>query len=190
MIRLTVLGISVFTLFLFSSCAKEENKVSTEEMKLFITPKDFNDKYDYEYPLSREYEKVTKSKWLGDTEYTYEYSTPDSLENVLYLSLNVDFLGKSSDAIVSYNAYKLGGNIGISTTDAELVEMDSLFSYGDQSSLKQIRIDGKPLGNIFVVRIDKMVYHFVISGLYIDDPSIWKELMEEKLKAVGRYKPA
>lgn len=181
----------IFTLITcFTSCETKVDKLSIEEYNLFVSPSDFNTLFAFNFPISNKYEIVSKSSLLGDITYSYEYSSPDSLENPLYMTENIDYCLKSSDALITYNAYKLGNNIGMATADVKLVSRDSLFAYGDQSTLMEIQnTKGEPVGNVLIVRIGKLVYYLTFSGLYINETSNWKELVEAKLNTAEAYKP-
>ena len=177
-------------IILFTACKGKQDHISAEESDILLTATDFNKMFDYDFPVSKTYETVSKSDILGDVEYSYEYAMPDSVQSTLYISTNVDFEGKASDAILSFNAYKLGSKISDATNEAKLVAKDSLFSYGDESSLIEIQNkDGEPIGNILAVRMGKVVYYTVFSGLYIEDNATWKALMEPKLEKAKNYKP-
>ena len=68
-------------------------------------------------------------------------------------------------------------------------EKPGFYNYGDSSDFFVLKKNGVPVGNYFSVREGTKTYSILLAGMYIEDPEIWKELVEAKLKAVSTYKP-
>jgi hypothetical protein len=68
-------------------------------------------------------------------------------------------------------------------------EKPGFYKFGESSSFSILKKDGKNVGNYFTVRDGTKTYTILLAGLYIDDPEVWKELVEPKLKALSAYKP-
>ena len=111
------------------------------------------------------------------------------MEHNLYLDVVVTVSRAASDARISRGAEKLGLLGGLKLEGIVQEEKPGFYKYGDSSDFFVLKKDGTPVGNYFSVRDGKKTYSILLAGMYIEDPAIWKELVEAKLKAMSVYKP-
>lgn len=147
--------------------------------------------YGYGFQSIAKHETFKKSRdFDGTIEIEYEFETPDGeVENSLYLDVVVTVSRAKSDARVSQGAEKLGLLAGLRLEGIVQEEKPGFYSYGDSSSFFVLKKGGTPVGNYFSVREGTKTYSILLAGMYIEDPEIWKELVEPKLKAFSTYKP-
>jgi len=98
--------------------------------------------------------------------------------------------GKRSDAVVSQGAEKLALLYSLKAKGIEEQEVKDFYRYGDSSSFYILKKEGEPVGNYFTVREGDKLYSLILSGMYFDDPKVWKEIIEPKLKRFSAYAPA
>lgn len=146
--------------------------------------------YGYGFQKIAQHEKFIKTRdFDGTIELEYEFETPDSeADDPLYMDVVVTVSRKRSDAKVSHGAEKLGVSAGLKLHGIVQEEKSDFYKYGDASSFFILKKDGKPVGNYFSMREGTKTYTILLAGLYIDDPEVWKELVEPKLKSLSTYK--
>ncbi len=147
--------------------------------------------YGYGFQNIAKHETFKKSRdFDGTVEIEYEFETPDSEEDhALYLDVVVTVSRARSDARVSQGAEKLGLLAGLKLEGMVQEEKPGFYSYGESSSFFVLKKDGVPVGNYFTVREGTKTYSILLAGMYFDDPSVWKKLVEPKLKAFSTYNP-
>jgi hypothetical protein len=120
----------------------------------------------------------------GSTEYELEIEV-ETPEEYLYVLHTVSLERKEADAISTYGFESLGTNMfdeGIIR-----VPMDSLFTFGDRSSLELLLNEmHQPVGNLFHCRFGKKVSYFLIVGLYFDDKDSWEDFITPHLMQLAR----
>ena len=146
--------------------------------------------YGYGFQKIAKHEKFIKTRdFDGTIELEYEFETPDSeADHPLYMDVVVTVSRKQSDAKVSHGAEKLGVFAGLKLHGIVQEEKSDFYKYGDASSFFILKKDGKPVGNYFSMREGTKTYTILLAGMYIDDPEVWKELVEPKLKSLSTYK--
>ncbi|HSE34014.1 MAG TPA: hypothetical protein VLA93_20745 [Pyrinomonadaceae bacterium] len=147
--------------------------------------------YGYGFQNIAKHETFKKSRDIdGTVEIEYEFETPDNeVEHSLYLDVVVTISRAKSDARVSSGAEKIGILAGLKFQGIVQEEKPGFYKYGDSSDFFVLKKDGTPIGNYFSVREGTKTYSILLAGMYIEDPDVWKELVEAKLKAMSTYKP-
>jgi hypothetical protein len=146
--------------------------------------------YGYVFENPSKYEKYLKSRdFDGTLELEYEFDAPESEDNSIYLNAVVTISRSRSNATVSQGAEKIGLLYGLKLKGVVQEERKDFYRYGDASSFFVLKKDGLPIGNYFTVREGTKTYSLVVAGVYFDDPELWKELVESKLKKFSAYKP-
>ena len=148
--------------------------------------------YGYKFSPIEKFETFQKRKIIdGSYELEYEFETPDGEKrNALYLYVLATVNKKRSDAQVSQATEKLALLKGLNAKGIQEEEIPNFYSYGDSSSFYVLKKNGVPVGNYFTLREGPKNYTLLLTGMYFDDPEVWKELMEPKLKQFSVYKPA
>ena len=67
----------------------------------------------------------------------------------------------------------------------EKQEVPGFFQFTQSSRFYALNKDGRTVGNYFTVREGRWVFSFFFVGAYVDDPEIWKELIEPRLQAIS-----
>ena len=147
--------------------------------------------YGYGFQRIPQHETFKKTRdFDGTIEVEYEFETPDSeKDHPLYMTVVVTVSRRKSDARVEQGAEKIGILAGLKLQGMTQEEKVDFYKYGDSSSFFILKKDGMPVGNYFTVREGTKTYTILLAGMYIDDPEVWKELVEPKLKAFSTYKP-
>ena len=147
--------------------------------------------YGFEFRDIEKFEKFTRAKVIDGYDVEYEFQTPDSeRRNPLFLYGMVTVVRKKSDAKLSDTGIKIGMLYGLKTNGIKEQEIPNFYRYGDASSFSILKKDGKPVGNYFTVREGNKLFVLLITGLYFEDPELWKEIIEPKLKLFSAYSPA
>lgn len=147
--------------------------------------------YGYGFQHIAKHETFKKTRdFDGTVEVEYEFETPDSEhEHALYLNVVITVSRKTNDARVSQGAENIGIMTGLKLQGMVHEEKAGFYTYGDSSRFFILKKDGKSVGNYFSAREGAKTYTILLAGMYIEDASIWKELVEPKLQAFSRYKP-
>lgn len=126
----------------------------------------------------------------GGTELSYEYDAVDDVDGV-YLSSGINFDRTVSDANMTYTGMEIGASIGLSMAEEEIVERDApeLLQWGDESRSTLLLSGGVPVGNVFVARKGRRVFHLILAGVYFDDPAVFQDLVLPHLDAMDRHRP-
>ena len=174
---------------LFFSCQRSMT-VGPADKALLVQASDLVP-YGYGFRNIAKHETFKKSRdFDGTLEIEYEFETPDSeKEHALYLDVMLTISRAKSDARVSRGAEKIGMLAGLKFQGIVQEEKPGFYNYGDSSDFFVLKKNGVPVGNYFSVREGTKTYSILLAGMYIEDPEIWKELVEAKLKAVSTYKP-
>ena len=126
----------------------------------------------------------------GGTELFYEYDAVDDRDGV-YLSSGINFDRSVSDANMTYTGMNIGASLGLSMAEENIVERDApeLLQWGDESKSTLLVSGGVPVGNVFVARKGRRVFHLILAGVYFDDPAVFQELVLPHLDAMDRHRP-
>lgn len=159
------------TVLISAGCMNSEIKVN--EKTQLIDPLHIQPYYTADITDSCLYNKRRFFDGSTELELEIEVDTPDEY---LYVLHTVSLEKNETDAISTYGFESLGTNM----FDDGLVRvpMDSLFTFGDRSSLELLLNElHQPVGNLFHCRVGKKVSYFLIVGLYFDDKESWEEFM-------------
>jgi hypothetical protein len=133
-----------------------------------------------------EHQTAVKRTFLDSSyEIDYLYDNPEEAHPYIECCLAVDTDVMGAEA--SYFGMWSGSKMGIHLTaevDVEIAERNDLFSWGDQSRFAILQVDGQPTGYLFVARKGKKVFHLLIGGVYLDEVSEFKSLVEPVLMRV------
>jgi hypothetical protein len=188
--RLVFLTLLVSVSLCIQGC---ERKLTVQESDkiLFLRAQNLID-YGYGFQGIEKHESFTKTKAIdGSYDVEYEFETPEGEQNdPLFLYVLVSVGKKKSDAQVSQGGEKIVLLYSLKAKGIEEEEIANFYRYGDSSSFYLLKKEGKPIGNYFTVREGSKTYTVILSGMYLDDPQVWKEIMEPKLKQFSVYKPA
>ena len=137
-----------------------------------------------------EFEVFSRLTYLDGTkelEYEYDEELNDSAP---WISCTVTYERRRADAVTSYEGAWLGivGALKLSGEPVTCEDRSDLFRWGDRSRFGVLKHDGDPYGNLFSARKGKLVYFFMITGLYFDDAASIKELLEPVLNRAANYK--
>ena len=187
--RLLLLTFLVSVSLCIQGCERKLN-VQESDKTLFLRAKDLVD-YGYGFPAIEKYESFSKAKAIdGSYDVEYEFETPDAeKQDRLFLYVLISVGKKKSDAKISQGGEKIALLYTLKAKGIEEEEIPNFYHYGDSSSFYLLKKEGKPIGNYFTVREASKTYTVILSGMYFDDPQVWKEIMEPKLKQFSVYKP-
>jgi len=126
----------------------------------------------------------------GASELFYEYDAIDDVDGV-YLASGMNFDATASDASMTYTGMEIGASLGLSMAEEDIVERDApeLLQWGDESKSTLLVSGGVPVGNVFVARKGRRVFHLILAGVYFDDPTVFQELVLPHLEAMDRHQP-
>jgi hypothetical protein len=146
--------------------------------------------YGFNFENIERYETFTKTKSIeGSYDIDYEFDVPDTEDKRLFLHVTVSVARKKSDARINEGAESIALRYALKAKGIEEEEIPNFYRYGDASSFYLLKKEGKSVGNYFTVREGNKTYSLIMSGMYFDDPALWKELIEPKLKLFSAYKP-
>lgn len=172
-----------------AGCGSEQ-PVSTEDKAIFLRATDLA-KFGFRHENAEAYETFSKTRHFDGTyELSYQFGTPDSeQQHPLYIYISVSVERRASDAMISQKAEKLGLVVGLKAEGAEEREVPGTFPYGDDARLSLIVKGENPIGNIFTLRDKGKTYLLVLSGVYFDDPELFKKLIGPQVQRFAAYSP-
>lgn len=187
--RVIVLTLLVSASVCILGCDRKLTVLESDKT-IFLRAQDLVD-YGYQFSDIEKYESFSKAKAIdGSYDVEYEFETPDAEKNnPLFLYVVVSVGKKKRDAQISQGGEKIALLYSLKAQGIEEEEIPDFYRYGDSSSFYVLKKEGKPIGNYFTVREGAKTYSVIISGRYFDDPQVWKEIMEPKLKQFSLYKP-
>jgi hypothetical protein len=150
------------------------------------------DEFGVRYRGAEAHEKFSKRKYFdGAHELNYEFKTPESgEERPLFIFGSISLQQKTSDAMISEGAEKIGLLIGFKKEGVEEREVAGAQRFGDSSTFTVLVKDEPPIGNVFTVRDGKKTYMLVVAGVFFKDPEASSRLIGPKLKRLAAYSPA
>ena len=184
---LAAIVIGLGALFYYTS---EEEPVSPQERELVVQAGELAPLLEG-VEVDPAAESIVKTRYFdGSFDIDYEYTHPG--EQPLYVQSSVHFEPSVSDARTTYRALGVGLTMGLSLSGEEIeqAERNDLLKWGDESRCAILTAQGQPVGNFFVARQDRRVFHVLISGHVIEDPQALRELVEPHLKRLESYQPA
>jgi hypothetical protein len=181
---------AALVLFGVAACGFEQPVAETDKA-LFLRVADLA-RVGVRYPDSAAHEKFSKTKHLGGVyELSYQFQTPESEERrPLFIYASVSVQTKATDAMMTEGAEKIGLLIGLKREGVEERDVAGAQRYGDSSRFALLVRDDKPIGNLFTMREGRKTYLLVISGVYFEDPELWKKLIGPKLEQLAAYSPS
>jgi hypothetical protein len=135
-------------------------------------------------------ETLQVTSWLtGDREIKYSYDSPDDPDvDPLYLVFRVELERSAASAASAFResvlAYRAGGAI----KGARVREDPSLFAFGDATFAGFLEKQGRPLGNVVVVRTGTRVSSLLVGGIFFQSPDDLRELLEPRLRLIAAYR--
>lgn len=167
-----------------------EQKVSEPDKAIFLRAEDLG-RFGFRYENAAAYEIFSKTRHFDGTyDLKYTFTTPKGDPHPLYIFISVSVGNQESDAVVSERAEKIGLLIGFKKEGIEEREVAGALPHGDSSRFAIMIKDGNPIGNTFSVRDGRKTYLLVMSGLYFQDPALWRTLIEPKLRQLSGFSPA
>ena len=186
--RLKFLTVLLFVLLCIQGCERKLTVLESDKT-IFLRAQDLVG-YGYRFQAIEKYESFSKAKGIdGSYDVEYEFKTPEAEREdplLLYVLVSV---GKKS-VQMSQGSEKIALLYTLKAKGIEEEEIPNFYRYGDSSSFYLLKKKGKPIGNYFRVREGNKTYTILLSGVYFDDPQLWKELIEPKLKQFSVYEPA
>jgi len=175
-----------------TACLSEIKLPVEESEKLMLLRAGDLAPYGYELEGIERYESFTKTRLSdGSYELEYEFETPDSEEeHPLFLYVIVTVEKNDLDAVLSHGAERFGAMHGLRKGGIKEREVKNFYRYGDVSSFHVLEMDGQPVGNLFSARKGRRIYTLMITGMSFDDPQVWRELLQARLRQFSTYSPA
>jgi len=172
-----------------AACVSEE-PVSEEDKAIFLRAADFA-KFGFRFERAEAHETFTRVRnFDGTYQLTYQFSSRASeTDHPLYLYASVAVERRVSDAVIAQKAEKLGLLIGFKSEGAEERELPGTLPHGDDARLSLIVKGENPIGNIFTLREKGKTYLLVVTGLYFDDPELFKKIIGPKAERFAAYSP-
>lgn len=162
---------------------EKELPVTEQDRQAVLTAKILSEWVD---DLSVDASKETLRKtrdFDGSHLLSYEYDADD-----LYVLCEIYVETSTAEARASYAGSGVGLDIGASFSDADFREKE-LMTWGDQSRCGLIYVEGSPGGNYFTCRKGKRVLMLMFSGVYFEESTPLRSLLEPILRNFNTYEP-
>ena len=179
----------VFLIFLLlsvslSACVSKE--INAAEKDLLITT-DEVEAYGFSFSRVEELEEFSKDAYIdGSTEITYEFSSVETDEDVLYLSHTLSFESDASEARKTFDAYRLG--MVVASMGLETEERNDIFEYGDGSSFRLVlNANGEYVGNVLLYHKGKVAGMLILVGIFFNEGPVFEEFISTKFQAAQAY---
>lgn len=170
----------------FASCMKKP--VSEIEKSVFVSTNDFLE-LGAEFPDNfRDLETFTKTVYL-DTgiELQYEYESDEGYPSYLYSTCT--FEHRLADLLAQRLTFEKTFELSLKANSTSMEEIENFPKIGNYSKAWLIINEAnQPIGNLFINSNNHFLLITAMSGLYIDDPSIYAELIEEKYNNAMKFK--
>ena len=165
-----------------------QGEVTAPERDMFVRGHDFADDIEMTIEQTVEHETFTKTKFFdGSVQIEYEFEPPENFG--IYLTETISFEPKKSEAKTMRSLEDSTVGLALRAYGLEKVEIPDFYKYGDSSIFYALKKDGRTVGNYFTVVENGKVFSLMIAGVFIDDPDVWREIVEPKLKLFSAYKP-
>lgn len=179
---------TIIILFCVFGAGCSTRSIQEAEKQYLVTIADLQ-QYGVELNHKASGESFEVTKFFDSSqEIEYEYDSDNDPKNKLslYLSSCVEIHNSERAAKDAFKntiaGYKLGTFITPNGVDIKAAE--NLFTLGDDNYSAYYVSNGNKGGNIISTRKDKVVYSFILSGLYFDDKESLHELIAPKLNKV------
>jgi hypothetical protein len=165
----------------------KELPVTAADKALIVGPQTIQPYFDDYAPVLQAI-KYKKVRYLdGQVELSMEYDVDD--EDQPYMSVVVTDSPKKSDTMSNY---LIAWNTMVAVFNAydskyEIVEKNEAFSMGDRSRYAVIQYDDAIVGNMLVFTLGNKLYELTITGYYINDGDIWRELFADKTEQLTAF---
>ena len=165
-----------------------DQQIEDRDRALFVTVKDLE---EYGIRMEPSIPAVERRiRYLDRSlEIEYELDASEDAEQPLYLSSTAGLDVSEREAKVTYAALRAGFKVGVKWGGLEVSPDPEFYSYGDDSYFALLLYDGRPAGNVFLMREGARTYSLVLSGIYFDEISSWKALVEPRLASLRSYQP-
>lgn len=179
-----LISITVSILLLITSCFK--SPINDEEKSLLITEHELID-YGFNFNTDDTLGIYSKTTYFDRSfELEYDIDTVDLDLNGIYLYSMISVETSKRDAGISYSIEKVGFRIGL-PDEIETINLDSIFTYGNESKFSLLKNEYGEIGNIFQCRKGKFTYSLIISGLYFNDYENWSDFIIPKLQKIDNF---
>ena len=177
----------LFSLLFVAACFSEG--VRRDDLPLLVTIEDLQP-YGFDFSALKQHETISRNRYFDRSlEVVYEFESPESHPQTLYLSVTVNFERNAREATSSYRLESGFLTMGAKIGGAEIEGVPNFFEWGDESFFGNIVADGQVGGNIFRARKGRKLYLIIIAGIYFDNPEDWAELVSPKLRYLEGYEP-
>jgi hypothetical protein len=160
--------------------------VTNDDKKMVVRAGDLIPFFD-EYSPVEKFESFEKLRYIDQSEeLSYEYDSPKDDEP--YIAVTVTHERNRGDANSTYSIEWSSQRLGLNIADGDidLEENNSFYSSGDRSRFANITYGGDSVGHVFVAQKGKSVYAFTITGFVMDDPTMWRELFDNRIARLER----
>jgi hypothetical protein len=171
-----------------AGCTEEE--VKQADRPLLVTIEDL-EPYDYDLDHLAHLQSFRRIRNLdGSLEIEYEFETPDTSEQILYLSVTAGYERTAREAVATYRMDKGAVGVGSRIGGVSVKEEPGFYRWGDESYFGFfVTKEGQRGGNVFAARAGNRTYLLILSGIYFDDREEWAAFIEPKLDYFARYNP-
>ena len=177
-------GFCILLAVLASACVK--GTITDEEKSHLLTVEDLAT-FGVKAAEPETFGKFQKTSHLDfSKELEYEYEVPEGVHvaTPLYLTSSISIERSLSDARSTYLLQEKTFMVVGKWRGLAVDEKQGFFQWGDASKFALLVKNDKPVGNLYLARKGTTVYLLVLSGVYFDDPKLWAELMEPKLRGL------
>ena len=122
-----------------------------------------------------------------DIEYTYSSKNDSHAKNSLFVLSKVQVLPIRLTAMQVFKMEQLAIRAGVGFSGkVQLVPRPELLTFGDQRYAAVIEHEGKPAGNLFIIRQGRIVHTLTLSGFYFEKPESVAQVFEKPLAEANR----
>ena len=170
------------------SVASAFGDLSADERNMFVTVEDVRE-LGVAVKGSSEKAKVDKFvfarslTWLGGF-VLYEYEYDGKEKSSLYIYNSINKLNAMSSFTGKYFK-KAGFAAAFSKKGIVLKELGELKQRYPNFSVSIILNEGKPIGNLVSANDGTIDYTLILTGVFLDEPEIWAELIDKKTTAMN-----
>jgi hypothetical protein len=89
----------------------------------------------------------------------------------------------------TYDSFAVGLSIGLAVAgigEGDRVDWDEHLSFGDESSVQLLQVDGEPGGHILRFRDGEYTFQLLVGGAYTTEPAELEDLVRPKIEAMYR----
>ncbi|HEY8378896.1 MAG TPA: hypothetical protein VIK91_20530 [Nannocystis sp.] len=132
-----------------------------------------------------------RKRRLIDGSFEIEYEYDDEGDSAPYVLCTVDVEPSERDAREAYQlawgSLHLGAKFG--NDELTIEERNEVYKAGDASRFGVVKVDGSPIGNLFVARLGTKVLSLFVVGLWFDQGDEFKAVVGPALAALKTYEP-